>query len=62
MTDAILADPVPDAARNLGISIRKCWSLIAADELCAFKCGRRTLVSRRAQRDYVDRKEREAAA
>lgn len=49
-----LADSVPEAAANLGVSVRKGWQLIADGRLESFWIDGRRLVSRRAQREFVD--------
>lgn len=57
--DEPLCDSIHDTARRLGCCERHILNEISAGRLRSFKSGRRRLVSREAQRDYV--REREAA-
>jgi excisionase family DNA binding protein len=50
-----LADPIPETAQNLGIGERLLWKLISEGKIQSIKIGRRRLVTRNAQRKYLER-------
>jgi excisionase family DNA binding protein len=52
---------IPETARDLGISERQIWKLLAAEEIRSFKIGKRRLIPRTEIQRFVDRKMAEAA-
>lgn len=60
-TGSELADPVDRAAANLGLSRAFIYRELKAGRLTSFTAGSRRLISRRAQAEYVERRERESA-
>jgi excisionase family DNA binding protein len=52
---------IPETAKDLGVSERQVYKLIATGELRSFKIGRRRLVPRSEKQRLVDRKMAEAA-
>lgn len=52
---------IPETAKDLGVSERQVYKLIATGELRSFKIGRRRLVPREEKQRLVDRKMAEAA-
>ncbi len=57
--DATLADDVAGAARNIGVSRAMAYIEIRSGRLESFTVGRRRLVSRNAQRNYIHAREAE---
>jgi excisionase family DNA binding protein len=55
-----LADPIADAAKRLGISRATAYLEINAGRLRTYTTGKRRMVSREAQHEYI--RAREAAA
>jgi hypothetical protein len=60
-TGAELADDVPVAAKNIGISRAVAYREMKAGRLVSFTVGNRRKISRRAQAQYVEWRERESA-
>ncbi len=50
-----LAYPIDCAAKRIGISRSKLYQIVAAGDLAIIKVGRRTLISDRDLRDFLDR-------
>ena len=51
-----------EAVAVIGLNRNAIYSLMAKGELATFKIGKRRMVSARALREFIERKEREATA
>jgi excisionase family DNA binding protein len=60
-TGAEIADPVDRAAANLGVSRAFLYREMKNGRLASFTAGSRRLISRRAQAEYVARREAESS-
>ena len=61
MQGSELADPIGQAAHNIGISRALAYIEAKNGRLRTFKVGRSRLVSREAQREYIQEREAETA-
>lgn len=51
-----VANPIPEAARRLGISKSGCYNLISSGQLRTFKLGTRTLIAETELARFVEKR------